>query len=385
MGPVEVSRAAAGRAAAYLAVGLFLGVVVPEAAAFWWPAGPAAPWADRAVLLVACVGLLWCRSRPLLALGTSVAAVAAGPLLVGLTTLGVLLAFGEALFSAVLYAPRRTSGAVTAATGVAAAAVAVAGGVAGGPAAAVRTLLGLAVLLGVPVWWAREVRQHRERADQATRLAELDRAAAVAGERARMARDLHDVVAGRLSGIALRSEAALALPDAPPATLRAVLGDVRGDSVAALTEMRAMIGLLRAGGAPEPPTAPAGLDRLAALLDDAAARGQEVALDDRRRGADVPAGVGLAAYRVVQEGLVNAAKHAPGTPVRVEVDDAGGLLTVVVANRMVRGRPAGAGTGTGLLGLAERAAAVGGHVAAGPDTGSWTVRAELPVDAERAS
>src|SRR5690606_34565621 len=107
----------------------------------------------------------------------------------------------------------------------------------------------LGLVLAVPVLWAREVRllaaraeARRERAAEEGRMVERDRAAAVAAERARMARDLRVVIAGQLSGIALQSEAALTLPDPAPATLRRVLTAVRRDSVASLSEMRAMIG-----------------------------------------------------------------------------------------------------------------------------------------------
>jgi signal transduction histidine kinase len=213
-------------------------------------------------------------------------------------------------------------------------------------------------------------------------VAELDRAAAVAAERARMARDLHDVIAGQLSGIAIQSEAALNLPDPDPAVLRRVLTAVRRDSVAALTEMRAMIGLLRSDGADDgdPRTAPAGLDRLDALVETARATGLRVEVDDRRPDdAHVPAAVDLAAHRIVQEALTNAAKHAPGSDVRLVLALHDGTLLIELTNDLVPGAPPGDGTRTGLLGLAERASAVSGSVQAGPDGGRWRVRATLPV------
>lgn len=162
-----------------------------------------------------------------------------------------------------------------------------------GGRAALLTVLNLGLVLAVPVLWGYEVRRHseqadaeRERAEQMRRMGELDRAAAVAAERARMARDLHDVIAGQLSAIAIQSEAALTLPDADPATLRRVLAAVRRDSVASLSEMRTMIGLLRADGSAdaEPRTSPAGLDRLDTLLDAGRANGLRIDVDDAVAG-----------------------------------------------------------------------------------------------------
>jgi signal transduction histidine kinase len=84
-------------------------------------------------------------------------------------------------------------------------------------------------------------------------------------------------------------------------------------------------------------------------------------------------------YRVVQEALTNAAKHAPGSAVHLALEHRGGELLIKLDNGLVPGAPPGGGTGTGLLGLSERAAAVGGSVQAGPDGPSWRVRATLPV------
>ncbi len=146
-----------------------------------------------------------------------------------------------------------------------------------------------------------------------------------------------------------------------------------------------MIGLLRAGdaidAAPDARTAPTGLDALDALLDAGRASGLSIDVDDRRPPADaLPAAVDLTAYRIVQESLTNAAKHAPGSTVSLRLARTDGTLTVELANAVGsgRGRDIG-GTGTGLLGLRERAAAVGGTVRAGAERGTWRVRADLPV------
>ena len=329
------------------------------------------------------------RTLPVAGLGIATAAVLVGVIVTGTTPLGVLLIFGDLLYCAVLFTSRRTGWAVAGTTGLVVAGLALLSLISNGGRAALLVVLNLAMLLAIPVFWAYEVRQHsekadaeRERAEQARRMAELDRAAAVAGERARMARDLHDVIAGQLSGIAIQSEAALNLDDPDPATLRRVLTAVRRDSLASLTEMRAMIGLLRADGAADadPRTSPAGLDMLDTLLDAGRATGLRIEVTDRRPdGARVLAAVDLAAYRIVQESLTNAAKHAPGSEVHLALDHRGGELLIELDNTLVPGIPPGGGTGTGLLGLGERATAVGGSMQACADGPRWRVRAALPV------
>jgi signal transduction histidine kinase len=374
----------------FFAVGVLLHLIVPEAAIHWSDGPVPSTWAVLGLLVVAALGHTQRRVRPVLGLAIWCFALLAAVQL-GYLPLALMLVLGELLYCSVLYTSERLSWTVAGATAAVAGGAALVSLVSDGGRAAVLVILNLGLVLAVPVLWGREVRLHRgqaeterERAEQAYRMAELDRAAAVAAERARMARDLHDVIAGQLSGIAIQSEAALTLPDPDPAVLRRVLQSVRRDSVASLTEMRMMIGLLRADGAGDgdPRTAPAGLDRLEALLESAGNTGLRIEVDDARGGtADLPAAVDLAAFRIVQESLTNAAKHAPGSRVRLHLDDHDGELVIEIENDLVRGAPAGGGTGTGLLGLYERADAVGGTVAAGPDGRCWRVRAVLPASA----
>ncbi|QYN35358.1 two-component sensor histidine kinase [Pseudonocardia sp. DSM 110487] len=374
----------------FFLLGVLLYLIVPEVAIRWNDGPEPSPWALLGLLAVAALGHTQRRVRPVLGL-----AIACGVLLamvqLGSVPLAMMMLIGDLLYCSVLYSSERLSWTVAGAT------VAVAGGaglvslVSDGGRAAVLVILNLGLVLAVPVLWGREVRLHRgqadaerERAEQASRMSELDRAAAVAAERARMARDLHDVIAGQLSGIAIQSEAALNLPDPDPAVLRRVLQSVRRDSVASLAEMRTMIGLLRADGAGDgdPRTAPAGLDRLDALVESAGGTGLRIEVDDARGGAaELPAAVDLAAFRIVQESLTNAAKHAPASRVRLHLGDHDGELVIEIENDLMPGAPAGGGTGTGLVGLHERAVAVGGTVTAGPDGGRWRVRAVLPVPA----
>ena len=260
---------------------------------------------------------------------------------------------------------------------------------------AVVAFLQAVALYGTPLWWASDVRQRtelaalegrradleRERADlarevaaDAVRIAALDRESAVREERARMARDLHDVVAGHLSALAIHTAATLS---APPDTDRdrAALRTVRAGALDALAEMRSMILVLR--GRPDPVTAPAGLGRLDALVAAARSAGQQVVVVGAAPVA-LSSAADQAAFRIVQESLTNAARHAPGAPVEVTVGGADGV-EVVVANAL----PPSASTpplstATGLLTMRERAEALGGTLVAGPTDGRWVVRASLP-------
>lgn len=374
--------------AGFFALGVLLYLTVPDVALRLNDAEPP-PWALLGLLAVAALGHTQRRLRPVLGLAVG-CLVLVGMVQLGTVPLAMMMIIGDLLYCSVLYTSERLSWTVAGATAAVAGGAALVSLVSEGGRAAVIVILNLGLVLAVPVLWGREVRLHRgqadterERAEQAARMAELDRTAAVAAERARMARDLHDVIAGQLSGIAIQSEAVLNLPDPDPAVLRRVLQSVRRDSVASLAEMRTMIGLLRADGAGDgdPRTAPAGLERLDALLGSAAGAGLRVEVDDARGAAELPAAVDLAAFRIVQESLTNAAKHAPGSRVRLHLDDHDGELVIEIENDLVPGAPPGGGTGTGLLGVHERVDAVGGTVTAGPDGGRWCVRAGLPVPA----
>ncbi|MEV4315965.1 histidine kinase [Actinocrispum sp. NPDC049592] len=244
------------------------------------------------------------------------------------------------------------------------------------------TLNGFSLLI-VPVWWALNVRQQweiaeaeRENSRQLRRIAELDRQAAIASERSRMARDLHDVVAGHLSAIAIQSEALLSIVDSNPELVRTVLKSVRENSIQSLEEMRAMIEVLR-DQVDDERTAPPRLAELGRLVDSARAAGLDVTVDQ----SDVDGlsvAVDLAAYRIVQEALTNAMKHAAGGSARVCLQVARGKLDIEVTNPMT-GAPDPGGTGTGLVSMKERAHAVGGSFEAGPSADGWRVHAELPI------
>ncbi|MFC8828306.1 sensor histidine kinase [Streptomyces sp. NPDC057137] len=242
------------------------------------------------------------------------------------------------------------------------------------------------------------VRNHRDaaeaarlRAEQTALLAEMDRTQAVTAERARMARELHDMVANHLSAIAIHSTAALSLDDAR--TTKDALTVIRENSVAGLAEMRRLIGLLRDAADDQDPAPAPTLRALDSLVEQARTNGASSELtftlaDRRGEGAPLPAPVEMAAYRIVQESLTNALKHAPPGPVTVSLDHSRRALRVEVVSRYGdRPGPRAPGSGAGLVGMRERVALLEGEFEAGPVTSDdadggkiWRVRAELPVD-----
>jgi signal transduction histidine kinase len=207
-------------------------------------------------------------------------------------------------------------------------------------------------------------------------------------ERARIARELHDVVAHHMSVIAVRAETA---PFRIPGLPEAVKDDMAETSAIAreaLTEMRRLLGVLRgadgdAERAPQP-----GMDRLEGLV--AAVRGAGLAVDLRVVGDQrpLPSGVELSAYRIMQEALSNTLRHAPGARAAVEVHYQPGRLWLRVRNGpppVPGDRPQTAAPGHGIVGMRERAAMLGGTLAAGPTAdGGYLVEATLPLDPDRA-
>jgi signal transduction histidine kinase len=222
--------------------------------------------------------------------------------------------------------------------------------------------------------------RRRHRATEQSAAASLMEYAA-RGERARIARELHDVVAHHLTMISLQAEAArLATPGMPPDGARRLtaIGDT---ARTALTEMRRLLGVLREDGNAEPTLRPQpGLRQLNALLDEVrdAATGSGVRLIVSGPVQPLDPGVELTAYRIVQEGLTNARRHAPGAAVDVELRYSGDDLIVRIYDNGPDPAPDG-GSGHGLTGMLERAAMVGGRVTAGAAPGAgFLVEAVLP-------
>ncbi len=217
----------------------------------------------------------------------------------------------------------------------------------------------------------RAEREGRLRAEQAQRLA-----------REAIAREMHDVLAHRLTLLSVHAGALEFRPDAPREDVARAAGVIRESAHEALQDLREIIGVLRAGesddaGRPQPTLA-----ALDALVAESREAGMKVALAGRVTDpAAVPASVGRTAYRVAQEALTNARKHAPGTEVTVSVTGApGDGLAVSVRNAPPEGEvPHVPGSGQGLIGLTERATLAGGTLEHGPTPeGGFEVRARLP-------
>ncbi|GAA1900060.1 histidine kinase [Streptomyces sodiiphilus] len=378
--------AGVGLAAGVLSIALGFSVVgpLPEHAA-----GPA-----LIPLLAMCAAAALRRTAQPWALLLAAAAVAAdlftGPLLV------VLVLFSDLVYAAVLYGPRRWSRALLPLSVVFSVAVTIAVlAVRPHPDALVAGVI-TASLTVAPAWTGVVVRDHRNaalaerlRSEQTALLAEMDRVQAVAGERARMARELHDVVANHLSAIAVHSTAALSLDQWPAA--RESLVVIRENSTQGLAEMRRLIGILRDPDAGDGVEIVPGPDGLGVLLDRARRGGAASGLrfgarDERAPGTRLPAPVELAAHRIVQESLTNAVKHAAAGEVVVWIRLDDGVLSITVTSPYGdRDGPRAPGSGAGLTGMRERAELLGGTFEAGRTTAgdSWRVRAELPVDAGR--
>ncbi|MCB7135009.1 sensor histidine kinase [Cellulosimicrobium marinum] len=386
---------------------------------------PPAPWWRVVLLGVGCLLILVKRHHPMLALAGGVAVT-----LVDLRwggSLAITIVLWDLLYAAALWTRPRARAWLW---GVSLAVVVVGAVAVGEVTRDVRAFVFMGLQLGavllVPMWWATNVRTkselaevageradlaareaeaaartaalERQRASDLERIAELDRHEAVRAERAAMARDLHDVIASHLSTIAIHSGAALTHPP-DAATDRRALEQVRASAVASLDEMRSMILLLRTEGRRDETAevaAPGRLAGLDALLDTARASAR-VVLDDPDGVATshLPAAADQALFRIAQEAVTNALKHAPGSPVTVRLGRHDGTVTLEVRDDGTRDATAPVeaplSAGTGLLTMRERADGLGGSFDAGPGRGSgsgsgtgsgsggWVVRAALPV------
>lgn len=258
----------------------------------------------------------------------------------------------------------------------------------------------IGALFGMTYWYANSVAQSRElvalyrqRAEDLARLTQLDRIAAVQEERERMAGELHDIVAGHVSAVAIRSEAALLAGESPPldgSAERVALRAVRDSSLLAHEALRTMVSVLHSGETAE--LAPVGRAQLPELVAEARRSGLDAQLTDAWDD-DLPVAVDHTIARVVQEGLVNSAKHDHGARVLVRVapesDSLGavhtGFVTVSVVSSGGRSiaQPGLQGSGIGLPRLEARVRSLGGNFAAGPQPDGWTVTARIPATEER--
>src|SRR6266516_4338508 len=209
-------------------------------------------------------------------------------------------------------------------------------------------------------------------------------------ERQRIARELHDVVAHHMSVIAIQAEAAPYKTADPPKELVESFSEIRASALSGLNELRRVLGVLRSERpdvAPQP-----GLDDLPGLLESARSGGVTVTSDVSGTPRPLPEGVDLSAYRIVQEALSNALRHAPGAAVQVHLHYGEAALVIEVRNDSCApgtqalweqpGEPGHSdGGGHGIIGMRERAAMLGGHLEARPSVnGEFLLTAALPLD-----
>jgi signal transduction histidine kinase len=238
----------------------------------------------------------------------------------------------------------------------------------------------LAVAAGRSIGGLRHRSQQLTRdAEEADRSRRRDAEQAVERERARIAREVHDVIAHSVSVMVVQASAAENVLGSDPAGARTALRHVQASGREALEEMKLLLGVLRNNGDDGSRTPVPGLRRLDALVESVQRSGLRVELELRGVEHRLPPSADVAAYRVIQEALTNALRYAPGATVRVEVAVAPSSLRIEVHDDGVAGRrPPGAGQG--LLGLRERLSLHGGSLEAGPaPEGGFTVRAELPL------
>ena len=368
------------RADALLAAALF---ALAQAEVWLTPAAEGRRVETAVAAAVMTIALAWRRSRPLAATLALMAAVLGLALVAELPNVVFLLPVGLlAMYSLGAYAiPER------AVVGLAATLVAL-------PLSAVRTEdatvtdLTAPVVLFVAAWaGGRTMRARRlrdvELEDRTARIVSEQDARerqAAADERRRIARELHDIVAHRVTTIVIQAESGAATADDPDRA-RQAFGTIAGSGRQALDELRRLLGLLReddetAATAPQP-----GLARLDELVADA--RGAGLTVDTRVDGdmGGLPAGVDLTAYRIVQEALTNALRHAR-TSATVHVSREARSVVVEVRNPLGSGAAAngsGDGAGRGLAGMRERVRVYDGELTARAVGDEWVVHAALPL------
>ncbi|WP_433149187.1 sensor histidine kinase [Actinomadura nitritigenes] len=391
---VPAVRAAAARAAAWPhavpAAGLLLGLAaVAEAGVRFALTHP--DYHAQLFVLVAAVGLALGTTLPVAFLPPAAAAAACyAAAVLSLTAFRTLTGAGACATLIALYRlgrllpPRPWTRLAASAVAVPFAVTAIAADGAG--VTEVRVLAVLLASLGPAAAWAGiadRAQGEARRYDAARKvIAETMVAHTARGERARIARELHDVVAHHISMVVVRAETArLTTPGMPPAGAERLM-EISETARTGLTEMRRLLGVLREDSADAPERHPQpGLQDLNTLVDDArSASGAGTRLIVSGPPAALEPGTELAAYRIVQEALTNARRHAPGAAVDVELRYTGDMLRLRVRDDgpgLVGGGRAG---GHGLHGMRERAASVGGELRLGSaGSGGLLIEADLPV------
>jgi len=339
---------------------------------------------------VAAAATLARRRSPRLALAVVVPVAAATLCLRAGESIVFLVAM--TLYSAVTAVSRPAASAVA---GLVASTILAATLIGGGPQVAQAAIASVA-LIGLG-WLAGEntragrvyAGQQAERAAEKAAAAAAEQAEqvsrALAGERAQIARDLHDIVAHAMSVIAVRSGVARMVIDSDPDQARDALAIIEITTRRALHEMRLLVGMLRAPGDQPAELSPVpGLADLDRLIADTAVAGVAAEMDVEGEVRPLPPAADLSAYRIVQEALTNVVRHAGPAHARVRIGYRPGELSIEVTDDGPRGqapRPiARAGGGHGLIGMRERAALFGGRVEAGRHGSGFRVRAVLPTE-----
>lgn len=346
-----------------------------------WPA-----W----ILAASSAAILAARSRPRTTLAVTAAAAAV------LTALGYLPSplLLAPVMTALYWLAALTDSRTTGVYGSATVAVLVATALAAAPLGddfILRTV-GTVLWLLLPVslgGWSRFRRAYLEsvkaRAAHAERTREEEARLRVAEERLRIARELHDAVAHHMAVAHAQAGTAAHLAATHPEQTRKILADLVGTTTSALLELRATVGVLRQTAGPDAdPLEPApGLDRLPELVAACESAGLSVAVTTEGEAQSLSPGIDLTAYRIIQEALTNATKHAPDHAARVRLHyDSSRLLITVTNDGAASGEavPPMPGGGYGLMGMRERAHSIGGDLRAGPrPEGGFEVAAALPL------
>ena len=360
-----------------LALALLLGVIVLQSASdadgLKQPA-----WAVIGLLELSVLPLVWRRSRPVAVLAATLAAAILGDLLfVGFQIPGPAIA----LYTVAAHCDRRVAVAAAGATALALVIPAIAGGGLSEPmfVVAVYAVFAAAWALGdnlrtrrayLVELEARTERLEREQEETARR--------AVSEEQARIARELHDVISHNVSVMVVQAAAGGDVFATRPDRAREALGSIESTGREALVELRRLLGVVRPG-ADEPGLEPQpGLARLPELIEHVSSAGLRVELAVAGAPRDLPAGVDLSAYRIVQEALTNTLKHARARCARVTIDYADERLELEILDDGAGG--AVNSGGRGIIGMRERAALLGGELtAAMRPSGGFVVRATIPI------
>jgi signal transduction histidine kinase len=278
-------------------------------------------------------------------------------------------------------------GAVAAAAAVVLAEVFLAGGHRRGHGLTLQ-MLGHVALVAVPVLAAEALRNHRsyvrlllDRLELAERTREEEAQRRAEQERLRIARELHDVVAHTLTTINVQAGVAKHLLKRRPDHAEGALATIETASHDALQELRAILGVLRQPGDEDAPLEPApGLAAVEALIKQARSTGGEIDFQvEGSRPERIPDAVQLAAFRIIQESLTNTRRHAPGAPATVAIAYGSNRLRLTIENTTVNGRHgSGRRGGSGIRGMRERAAALGGTLETKRGGGRFRIAAELP-------